>query len=324
MNEHLLPALDGRTALGWLASLGLLRLLDEESQDPRVAGSLLAWDPTTAQARLSVPGTFDDVVGALVDIVSGIPDGALLPDGPTDFPGSKAPDEWPRGDPVRMPRPAFRPTVEEWRSADREVIDRWLPAMVTDQVVDDMNCVSLSTYAAPSGQQKFSTMFGKTLELVREKPDRLRDALVSWRRVDGVTGEYLDHRVLRSAADTTIGKSNEAGVPGATWLALMALPWLSVRGWAGEPLSTCWQPRRRQRPVMVWPLWRDLLPPPAVRALLGHPALRVSTAGRTDTLQVDSADLTALSVFAVGAAERQSIAGRNFAGVLAPVEVIMA
>lgn len=324
MTRHLLPALDGRSALGWLATLGLLRLLDEESKDPRVRDPRLSWNPRTAQARLTVPGSLDDLVDVLQSIVEeDITGDALLPNGPAKFPGSTAPKEWPRADPMRMPHDAFDSTLRTWRATHPEVTDRWVPALVTDQVTDDQGCVALTSYAAPSGQQKFSTMLSKPLSLVRKDIGLLREALSSWQRANGVTGEYLDHRVLRSAADTPEGASNEAGVPGATWLALMALPWLPVRGSAGEALASGWQVRSRQRPVMVWPLWRDDLPVSAVRTLITHPALRISQASRSEDGVVNAANLRPLSVFTVCGASRQPIPGRKSAGVLTPITVAM-
>lgn len=321
MNDITLSAVDGRTALGFLTALGVLRLLVEEVQDGQVSDARLAWDPMTGQAHLSVDANLNDVVNALTGVVQSIDGGARLPGGPAEFPGDAAPEDWPRGDPMRMPANEFSRQIARWRSRHgKDFIDRWVPAMVTDQVEDDKGCAYLTNLAAPSGQQKFSTMFDKPLQLVRDNPDLIREALMSWRRHDGVTGEYLDHRVIRSAADTTVGESTEAGVPGATWLALMALPWLPVTGVSGEAVTTGWQPRRRRRAVFVWPLWKDPLPSAAVRSLLSHPELAI-TEKEDRTLSIKLSKLSPLTVFAVYGAERQSIDGRNFAGVLSPVRI---
>lgn len=320
MSQHTLTALDGRTPLGWLATLGLLRVLAEEAEEPSVADPRLGWDNRTGQARLTVPGSLDDVVAAVAGVITHLDSGACLPGGPPDFPPATKPsDDWPRFDPMRMPLAAFRTRVEEWQStADGDFFDRWVPAMVTDQVADDSKSVEVTSYAAPSGKQNFKTMFDKSLERVRGDHELIHQALLRWHRVSGMTGEYLDHRVLRSRADHPRGeKGAEIGVPGATWLALMALPWLPAHGSAGRAVSTGWQARPRRRSLMVWPLWSADLPVAAVRTLLAHPGLAI-TSDQGNTPSIDGAALHPLSVFAVFGAERQTVEGRKSAGVLAP------
>lgn len=316
MNTIELPALDGRLPLGFLAACGVLRLLHESSREESEPAKL-AWDEYTGTAKLVVDTDLDGVVDRLQQIALSIDDGALMPAGPVGFPGSSSPAEWPRGDPIRMPADMFVGQVTTWRQEFGDgFVDTWLPALVTDLAEDDKACVELSPFAAPSGQQKFATMFDKPLQLVRERPDYLREALVGWRRVDGVTGEYLDHHVIRSAADRSEGESIEAGVPGATWLALMSLPLFPAWSDGGRPLAGGWQPRRRKRPLLAWPLWAPALDLVAVTSLVTHPALRIDPGERDTDRVVEVQRLRALGVFHVAAADRQAIAGRNFAGVL--------
>lgn len=320
MNVIELPALDGRLPLGFLAACGVLRLLDEATP----AGTLaprLSWDDRSGVARLHVDADLDSVVAALHRVAVSMPDGGLLPGGPSGFPGVNSPKEWPRGDPMRMPIGQFRPVVDRWRRDwGSSFVDVWVPAMVTDLSADDAQCAELTPFAAPSGQQKFATMFAKPLELVRKEPEVLRQALVRWQRVDDVTGEYLDHHVLRSAADSAEGKSVERGVPGATWLALMSLPWFPVWSDGRQPLAGGWQARQRSRPLFVWPLWSPPLDAVAASALVAHPTLRADS-GHDRLLSLDLKGLRPLGVFLACAAERQSISGRNFAGVLTAVPI---
>ena len=137
--------------------------------------------------------------------------------------------------------------------------------------------------------------------------------------MDGVTGEYLDHHVLRSAADSSEGKSVERGVPGATWLAMMSLPWFPVWADGPQPVAGGWQARRpkvsalRLAPLVVASRCCLLYP-----ALATHPLLRAeSERGQVSIIGGDG--LPPLGVFLVCAAERRSISGRNFAGVLTVV-----
>lgn len=325
-----LPALDGRLPLGFLAACGVLRLLTEDAGSTGRAPRL-SWDEHTATALLHGFDDLDELVELLHQMALDIDEDALLPGGPADFPGSTKIVDAPRGDPMRSLAERFRGQVAEWRSQHgTEFVDTWVPAMVTDQVVDDARCVAISPFAAPSGQQKFATMFEKNLGSVRAHSGSIRQALTGWRRVEGVTGEYLDHHVLRSAADRSDGKSQEAGVPGATWLALMALPLFPTVAGRSDALAGAWQAvpmgRRRTRNIFTWPLWSEPLDIDAVQTILTHPGLRVEVVsprgeerpGLSAELFVDLRPLRPLSVFYVGAAERRRISGRNFAGVLTP------
>jgi hypothetical protein len=232
----------------------------------------------------------------------------VLPQLDPDFPPpGEAPDK------LRLPRPDF---PEYARRATHAVpaAEDWLGMLVTDLSVDDKGRVDITPYAAPSGKQSMRTMLEKSLADIRSKPALLHEAITAWRRYPGVTGEYLDHRVLYDAVDAPDGKPAERGVPGATWLALMAYPLLRTTAIAGEPLSTCWQkigPRSGRR--MIYPLWSAPLDTAAVQALLVHPILHAAEAGAPPPAA------TLLSVFWIVHAGRRRIPGRNFAGVLAPM-----
>jgi hypothetical protein len=156
-------------------------------------------------------------------------------------------------------------------------------------------------------------MLYKPLTLVRDNPVCLAEALLGWRRYPAVTGEYLDHQVLFDAADSSVGKSEERGVPGATWLALMSYPLLRTTSDGTEPITTGWHRIGRRPPVLVYPLWTRPLDRYAVTALLEHPVMRQCVGGEIPEAAED------LSVFVVQRAQRQKIPGRTFAGVLGPV-----
>jgi hypothetical protein len=139
----------------------------------------------------------------------------------------------------------------------------------------------------------------------------MTEAFTGWRRHEGFTGEYLDHRVLNDAAASATGKSGERGVPGATWLAVMAIPLLRVAVDRGRAGGTLWR-RRGQESVAVWPLWQPALDVAAVRVLLEHPAVKADAGGE------DWARLRALGVFQLGGAKRRAVPRRKSAGVLVP------
>lgn len=327
-----LPALDGRLPLGFLAACGVLRLLGDSQARDNEAPLRLSWDPVRATARLHTALSLDEVVARLAGIAVGIGRESLFPHAPASFPGEPRP-EWPSNDGLRVPRQQFRQQLSMWHAqSDPVVTDEWVPALVTDQTADirktkahgdtpaqKIACVSITPFAAPSGQQTFRTMFTKTLEMMQHDQDLIRQALVAWRRVPGVTGEYLDHHVLGSATDRSDGQSVEIGVPGATWLALMALPLFPAWGDGASIFAGGWQRVGRRR-ILAWPAWRAPLDLAAAKALTTHPGLRL-TAPDPAHVMCDMSTLVPLSVFRVLAAERRQIPGRTFAGVLTPVSV---
>lgn len=303
MSEVRLPALDGRQPLAFLAALGVLRLLDvHRGHDVRLSFSL-----TDAVAVLHGVDDLDAVVAELVAAVDSVPDAGALPGVPANFPPpGAAPDR------MRMSRSELRELVSSLQENDAEQL-AWVQALVTDLVLDDRQRVALNPFCAPTGKQSTRTMLEKPLQLVRADPSVLREALVGWRRYPGVTGEGLDHRVLFDAADAGNGESRMRGVPGATWLALMSLPYFPVTATSREPTSHGWQrpDGRRSRRQFVYPLWEQPLDGRTIPVLLGHPLWR--NARERDKAPAGAA---ALGVFHVCRATRLQPAGSKSAGYL--------
>lgn len=300
-----LPALDGHSPLGYLAALGVLHLVTQHTGHP----ARLAWSPASGSAELhDAHGSIDDLVADLTAVVRSIPDGGVLPGVDPSFPPpGEAPDR------LRLTRPRFADYAALVSTRDGVTAERWLASLVTDLSVDGQQRADISLFTAPSGKQSMRTMLEKPLGFLRKNPHVLREALIAWRRHAGVTGEYLDHRVLHDAGDAADGRSAERGVPGATWLALMSYPMMRTTSLGRDSITTCWQElggRGERR--MIYPLWTAALDPAAVQALLTHPVLDRAEPG------VPPALAAALSVFWIGHASRRRIPGRTFAGVLTP------
>lgn len=304
-----LPALDGRTPLGFLAALGILHLLTDHLAGTAPAPRI-AWSRTDATALLhDGPRSIHDLTAILTQIMQSIPDDGVLPGVRPDLPPpGEAPDR------LRLPRPQLREYARHVWESDGEAGERWLATLVTDLSLDDKHRADISLFTAPSGKQSMRTMLEKSLRLVRKNPTLLREAVSGWRRYPGVSGEYLDHRVLFDAVDAPDGRPAERGVPGATWLALMSYPLLRTSATAGRALSSGWQnlgPGTSNR-RFIWPLWFQPLDIHATRILLTHPVLASADPGQPP------APAQALSIFWIGHAERRRIPGRTFAGVLTP------
>ncbi len=304
-----LPALDGRKPLGFLAAVGLTRLLGQGG--PHGSGPpRLSWKPSELTAVLhSSFESVDAIVGALTGIVGAIPADAVLPGVPPGLPpAGEAPDK------LRVPPAELSQLASQLAVRSCPEAEAWMTSLVTDLCQDEQGRAAISLMAAPSGKQSMFTMLDKPLALVRERPEYLREALVGWRRRPGVTGEYLDHQVLYDAADAGDGVSEERGVPGATWLALMAYPLLRTTSSGSNTIITSGWHRRSGRAELVYPLWSEPLDTHAIVALLEHPMWAAAAAVDVDP----PAEARLLSVFELGRARRRRILGRNFAGVLGP------
>lgn len=306
MTELNLPALDGRKPLGFLSAIGLTRLLTvsatNDAEPPR-----LSWRPAERTAVLhSRHDSLDAVVDALTCLVAAIPADTVLPGGPPGLPPpGAAPDK------LRVPPAQLRLLASAPPISTNPEAEAWLASLVTDLCLDDKGRADISLMAAPSGRQSMFTMLEKPLALVRDHPDYLREALVGWRRRPGVSGEYLDHQVLYDAADSDVGIAEERGVPGATWLAIMAYPLLRTTSAGPDPITSGWH-RRTGPPEFIYPLWSEPLDTSAIVALLEHPLWSTIVGANMP------AEAGALSVFEVGRARRRRIPGRTFAGVLGP------
>ncbi len=322
-----LPALDGRDPLGFLAALGVLHTITSlHGTSTRLAFS----DQTGAAVLHSDLADTDAIAAALEEAIAYIGVGCVIDGAGPGFPLRKPDRKQAREtgtsqqDPMRVRRSEYRNRLHD-KVADLAApaaLD-WLSVLVTDLAVDQEGRAALTPFNAPSGQQSLWTFFEKPLAAVRAEPSRLREALTGWRRVDKFTGEYLDHRVLRSAAEHPLGTSTEAGVPGATWLAIQALPLLRLTGDGRSPQSTLWH-RIGQRTMMIWPLWHPPIDEHAVRILIEHPLLRPNATagnGQRPEPQVGRRKLAPLGVFEVYGAERLTVDGRKSAGVLAPIAI---
>lgn len=304
MNDVVLPALDGREPLGFLAAVGLTRLLTVHANQP----AKLAWSPTDCTASLrSDAGTTEALAEMVLAVVDAIPPDGVLPGCPVDFPPlGAAPDG------LRLDRRGLREYSNRFPPGGEA--EKWISSLVTDLSLDDSSRSDISLMTAPAGKQSMRTMLEKPLSQIRENRGVVTEALIGWRRYAGVTGEYLDHRVLYDAADSSQGKAQERGVPGATWLALMSYPLLRTTALRNAPLTSGWSRRPRKAARFSYPLWRPFLDIRAIGSLLTHPVLGFLPDDREAN---DS--LRALQVFRVQHAQRRRIPGRTFAGVLAPM-----
>lgn len=318
-----LPGLRGDRAVGFMGALGVLRLLTEERGHPAVT---LAWTPDHSTAVISGGPweTPQDIADELLPVVEGTPEGGVLPGVPV---------EWPPGRAKRGPDPALplrRDAREAWRDLLGTPAEKWISGAMSDMPPRTVNPfeaadqpVVRSPYIFPAGKMGVRTFFGSSLAFVRKDPTLIVDALIRGRRVDGCTGEMLDHSAY---ADPTA--PTPWGDPGLTWLATMAMPMLPVTVDRHGALARCWYryTRRGDKPGtlrMAWPLWSQPLDTHAIIALVEHPW--INPCPEPDPLGRWEVDLDtlhrAMNVFAVHGAERRQVSGSKYLWPLAPCPV---
>ena len=309
-----LPALLAHSVLGFLAGVGTLRLVSEELQDD---GARLGWPngPYSGAVLESGYGSIESLTDALYGIAEATrSSGRLLP-GVDRFP--------PTGEQASSD-PTSQLSVAEARRILHEhdrALESWVPAIVgmvppVDRKTRLADALDKNRFlrAGPG-----TVWVSRTLaHALNDLDSRLmREALSGWRRVDGFIGAYLDPRADVDKA-TAAGRRAppKRGVPGATWLALMALPLFPVRAsdrFLAETVG--WRANRATPKGFQWPVWGRELSVASVTALIDHRVVANASPGSSDDVS-----LIALGVNAVFRSVRVS-AGNNDAA-MAPADVI--
>jgi hypothetical protein len=328
MSEIAMPALVGNDALAFLAALGVLRLATTE----------LCWDATLCWPNGPRNGavlggapdgsSISSLAEQLASIVSVTKKLKRLIPGIDGFPPKKSGSKG--GDPVKdltfdersgLARTALsnNPTFGDWVTATLAlaVPDRADPGETKHRLT--------AAFVRPTGQVTFDRSLAGGLEDASEQ--NLADAMSGWVRVDGVTGNYFDHRAIQDefVGQHIKGQMKNAGVPGASWLALMALPLLPVRTPVSGRATTVGFRKNARPSSFQWPVWSEPLSVSAVSALMDHPALSKidfvdsDAPWRSDRLREKV--LGALRVDAVFVAERRP-GPQSPDGALGPAKAI--
>jgi len=238
-----LPGLVGDVPLGFLAVRGLMTQVLESSY--------LSWDPEDRHAILYCykQASGADLVSVLMERLGAIREGEVLP--------------FTRGFPVRRRRGApdpLRVTPAGYRQLARSTDGRsWLEATITDEATDpDGHCL-VNPLIAVRGRQTIGSFWYYPMLEVRRDPERLlTEALTGWRGVEGSEGWLLDHNATYSTDPGLRGPGGSMAVPGATWLATLAVPEFGYPRYGGphlpKSLPSGWF-RVQGAEVFAWPLW---------------------------------------------------------------------
>lgn len=316
MSEFSLPGLRGDDPLGFLAALGVLSLAEQGEIEPLRLG----WQASSLVAIVEGPASREPLGQQVSRAFERIRDGGgVLPGVDPTFPLGRSSSTSGLGgsgaDPMRMPREHMarfaRAGAKAW--PENPWPARWLLALAA-QATADAKGMELTPFNAPTGQMSLrASLFERTMRAV----SRVRgpaDALTAWRRTyrDNYSAANFDERALRDATDSTSGEPRNQGAPSPVWLAAMAIPFFPMVEDGRQARAVGWRSLALYagytRRSLVWPVWQPLLDPPAVRALLAHPALELLELGQYRATAGHPRTLEALGVLALFGASRRTLA----------------
>jgi hypothetical protein len=233
MHQVDLPGLVGDEPFGFLAAIGLLNQM--------LGSGSLSWDERDHHAVVHSErySSITDLVAMLVGRLNDVKEGEAIP--------------------YTRVRPAEYRGLLNYvkRSSGGQHL---LKATITSGATDADGFCAVNPLVAVRGRQTIGSFWYYPMLEVRKDPQRLlTEALAGWRRVEGCEGWLLDHRATYSMAPDLRGPGGSMAVPGATWLATLAVESFGYRTSYGaysgsKPLPSGWF-HTGGRDVFVWPLW---------------------------------------------------------------------
>lgn len=248
-----LHGLDGQNPLGFFASLGLLRVLDERTAASKPRPRLSFLDDGRV-ARLHAAGSFSDLCGVVLEDAQGRYGSAALALA-YDEEGELV--EPSREDAIADLKPSPEAATEFFESLlhqDRRSQDL-ATAFFAEGVVDNNGNTKPTAFHFTAGQQKFLEMAGelrRSLQL-----HHVEEALQGpWRNLDPLPSLSWDSTVARQYALRAVNPSGEkrGSVAAANWLALIGLSFFPVQVRRGRLVTTGVKGGWKDS-VFRWPVW---------------------------------------------------------------------
>jgi hypothetical protein len=275
-----LDGLDAQNPLGFLAALGLLRVLDRDAMRRDAARPKLWFaDQGRICAHISSTLSVDEMVTViLADAASAAIH--LVLQFAYDESGARAQPGGAKVTRDLKPLPSVaRALLEEAAGTDREAAD--FAAGCFSELVQDNNGNSKPTALHfTAGQQQFLAM----AEELRTRLDasHLGEALLGpWigeAALPSMSWDSSESRIYALRAGNP-SKEKRGSVAGANWLGLQALPFFPVHSVRRSLATTCviggWKDSR-----FTWPVWVTPIGVPVVAALLRMDVRSLSTAQR--------------------------------------------
>lgn len=256
MREHLLAGLDGQNPLGFLAAVGLLRVLDDDAQRRGVALPTLAYpDAGDASPMVRTDLDLDAIVALVLEDARQQGENPALQfaygeDGRRARPGDASAIR----DLKPLP-PIARELLIECASQPRRVAG--LAAAFFSELVQDRTKGNTkpTAFHFTAGQQSFLTMVDDLRTGIEDSD--VREALIGpWRNASTLPSLTWDSSVSRYYALRASNPSGEkrGGVPAANWLGIVALEAFPVVP-VNDALETTAIQGKWKTSVLRWPTW---------------------------------------------------------------------
>lgn len=266
MSELLLTGLDAKNPLGFLAALGVVNALADQTRsgglEPRLGWRLMG---SHRPVIVNGPGREELIELLLQDAASFRNEPAI---------------ERLRYATAKGEAHDLKPPPEIFASYLHELIAGGSPrslsfasAFATDVVVDNNGNAKPTALHFTAGQQEFLSMVDELLEGVRKED--LEEALFGpWRYRRPLPVLQWDNSTARDYALRASDPSTEKklGVPGADWLAFRGLPFIRVAP-VGQRIVTTGVRGEWKTGAFRWPIWTEPLCRSVIAALLSSPEL---------------------------------------------------
>jgi hypothetical protein len=264
VTELLLTALDGKSPLCFLASLGVLAALADATQEGQPEPKLV-WRAggTYRPAIVDGPGR-EALIDVLIQDLASFCDERAI-EGLHYRKGG----DGPMAHDLKPPKGKFAEYLGELVKAGSPRSLSFAAAFATDVAVDNNGNTKPTALHFTAGQQEFLAMVSELVEGVRAED--LEEALYGpWRYERPLPILQWDNAAARDYAlrASDPSKDKKLGVPGADWLAFRGLPFLRVAP-SGDRILTTGCRGEWKTGAFRWPLWKDPLPRSVIDALLG-------------------------------------------------------
>jgi len=263
MKPVLLTGLDGRNPLGFLAAIGLLRVLDDDARRRNTALPKLSFEPGTALARIESGLEVNAIIDCVLADAAAQGDNRALQFAYTKEGEVVAPDS---RDAIRdlKPPPALAAKLLRDVAAAPERVSGLVGAWFSELVQDNKGNTKPTGFHFTAGQQTFLAM----VEDLRTgiAAEDVREALLGpWKNTSSLPSLTWDSSVARLYALRASDPSGEkrGSVPAANWLGVVALEAFPVAP-NGDELVTTGIKGGWKNSVFRWPLWS---PPATFRAV---------------------------------------------------------
>ena len=268
MNELLLTGMDAQNPLAFLASLGLLRVVDDEARRARRERPRLAFvDEGGPIPKLWTALGADDLVRCVLEDAAAQADNAALRLAYDDD-GELVPPESAGAIRDLKPRPEVaRAALEGFAEAEPRVA-RLAAGLFSELVKDNNGNTKPTALHFTAGQQEFLAMVEELRSGITEAD--VREALFGpWLNTSKLPSLSWDSSVARlyalRAGDPS--KEKRGSIPAANWLGVMALEMFPVAAQHGR-LVTSRVTGGWKDAAFTWPVWEVPLTAPTVAALL--------------------------------------------------------